>query len=38
MKECVDCEIVLEDESAATEAGVSTTECYKCGKPLTEQS
>ncbi len=36
MKECKECEIVLEDEAEAISAGLDITKCFKCGNDLTD--
>ena len=37
MKECIPCNVVLEDEAEALQAGLDITKCFKCGGTLTEQ-
>ena len=37
MKWCLDCNVVLEDEAEAIEAGLDITKCFKCGKDLVEK-
>lgn len=37
MKWCPDCQVELEDEAAAIQAGIDPTICFRCGEKLVEK-